>query len=77
MRLISRFLALAVLVVVAAFTNVVSPVSKCFDCDSDCLAVLQKCNEDCKGNQSCREACIREDVKCKKKCGPAMEEGEN
>lgn len=43
MRLTSRLIALAVLVVVAAFTNLVSPVSYASPCEDGCWRAYENC----------------------------------
>ena len=72
MRLTSRLLALALLVVIAAFTNLVSPVSKADDEFSPCLDGCYRgdgiCRGNCGLNASCLQGCDATLSTCTGKC---------
>lgn len=75
MRLTLRLLALTVLLSVASFTGLVSPVSKAEDssaCTDGCINLYTSCLHDCgnPGTSRCQLACSIADDKCQAKCRP-------
>ncbi len=79
MRLRSRLLALALLLLVAGFTNLVSPIGKADDsaCTDGCDNGYNSCIQGCgPGSCSCCTAdCTDKQTACRIKCGPLPVEG--
>jgi hypothetical protein len=77
MRLTLRLLTLAVLLSLAGFTNLVSPVSKadestCTDgCDNQYQECLRRCGSPCSPDGHL--ACDIQSDKCVKNCRPGIE----
>ena len=71
MRLTLRLLTLALLLSVATFTNLVSPVSKASPCTDGCAAGYRGCRTDCAGsnNPGCVAACEAVLNACLDNCG--------
>ena len=71
MRLTSRLLALALLVVIAAFTNLVSPVTKADDGTNPCIDGCWRGYQICMGQIPQNQGkCATEEQACETKCGP-------
>jgi hypothetical protein len=70
MRLTSRFLALALLLVIAAFTMVVTPVSQADACTDGCMRDYEFCMG---GNPPNQSQCSANLTKCQCKCNPCPE----
>ncbi|MDX6443870.1 MAG: hypothetical protein QOH71_944 [Blastocatellia bacterium] len=74
MRLTLRLLALALLLSVASFTSMLSPVSKADDsaCTDGCRNGYDSCLRDCPVGQNCSVSCSVKLDTCTSKCGPGI-----
>ena len=75
MRLTSRLLVLVLLIAIAAFTNLVTPVSQADACTDGCMTGYSICMGN--GNPPNQQACAEEQRKCLAKCNPAPSEDEH
>ena len=71
MRLTLRLFALFVLLSLAGFTNLVSPVSKASACTDGCNNGYWACRQNCNGG--CAEACYATLTSCLNSCKPEFE----
>jgi len=75
MRLTLRLLVLAVLLSVASFTSLLSPVNYASPCTDGCANIYNSCLRDCPPGQNCSGSCGTKFDACMLKCGrPALGE---
>jgi hypothetical protein len=75
MRLTFRLLILVLLLVMAAFTMVITPVSQADACTDGCMNGYATCMGN--GNPPDQQKCADDQRKCLAKCNPAPSEDEH
>ena len=73
MRLTLSLLTLAVLLSLAGFTNLVSPVSKASPCTDGCANGYWACRQNCSVNGGCQDTCGAALDACMAGCKPEFE----